>query len=154
MNNHAIHSQAIITVGNELMGDDGVGPAVYRALSRYNLPDTIQLIDGGTGGMSILHMLRGYEHVIIVDCGDFGGSPGEIALFTPDEVVSLKSQTYSLHDVDLITLLEISKHLGEIPATVHIVAIQPRRIAFNSPLSPEVAAAIPGAVTCVLALIQ
>jgi hydrogenase maturation protease len=145
---------AIITLGNELMGDDGVGPAVYEALSTHSLPDHITLIDGGTGGFSVLHMIGDYETVIIVDCGDFGGNPGDIALFSPHDVISMKTVTYSLHDVDLLKVMDIAQSIDEAPSTVHIVAIQPRKITFDSPLSSEVAAAIPDTVTLIQSLIE
>jgi hydrogenase maturation protease len=145
---------AIITIGNELMGDDGVGPAMHEALSSYSLPDHIKLIDGGTGGFSILHLIRTYEAVILVDCGDFGGNPGDIALFSPEDVISMKTLTYSLHDVDLLKVTDIAQSIGEAPSIIHIVAVQPKKIAFDSPLSPEVAASIPDAVTLILSLIE
>lgn len=145
---------AIITIGNEYMGDDGAGPAVFRALSTLLLPDHVELIDGGTGGMSILHVLKEYETSIIVDCADFGGTPGDITLFSPGDAISMKSHTYSLHDVDLMKIIDISRTIGEAPSTVLIVAIQPKSITFNSSLSPEVAAAIPKAVEHILSFID
>ncbi|MBU7032574.1 MAG: hydrogenase maturation protease [Theionarchaea archaeon] len=145
---------AIITVGNEYMGDDGAGPAVFKALSAFSLPDHVELIDGGTGGMTILHIIRKYESVILVDCADFGGIPGDIILFSPENVLSMKSLTYSLHDMDLMKIIDISRTLGEAPSTILIVAIQPNHITFNSALSPEVAAAIPRAVQHILSIIH
>ncbi|MGC1121475.1 MAG: hydrogenase maturation protease [Candidatus Methanofastidiosia archaeon] len=137
---------AVIAIGNDLMGDDGAGPAVFAALQTETLPVGIDFIDGGTGGMALLHVIKAYKAVIFIDCVDFGGVPGEVRVFAPEEVTSSKTSRYSLHELDLLEVIHLSRKIGEVPETITIVAIQPERIGPGLPLSRAVSVAIPWAV--------
>lgn len=145
----------VIAVGNELMGDDGIGPAVLDALKREQLPRSVDLIHGGTGGVSLLHLMKDYSTVIFIDSAEFGGDPGKIKVFTPSDVASTKEVTgLSLHETDLIKVIRLSQELGEAPETIVIVAVQPKQITMKDSLSPEVASAVPCAVRKVLSQIE
>jgi len=146
---------AVIAVGNELMGDDGIGPAILNALFREPLPEGVDLIDGGTGGMSLLHIMKDYNRVIFIDSGDFGGAPGEIRVFTPRDVHSIKKmRRYSLHESDLIEIIHISQKIGEAPEIITIVVVQSGKIGINTSLSSEVINAVPRAVREVISQIK
>ena len=134
---------AIIGIGNPMMGDDGIGPRLISKLEGSELG--VDLIDMGTGGMQLVHVLAGYGSVIIVDSADMGLAPGESRVFSPEEVVSLKeTRAYSLHDWDLMRSIEISRELGEAPETILIMAVQPGSLAMGEGLSPEVERRLPG----------
>jgi len=136
---------AIIGIGNPMMADDGIGPRLISEL-QGSVPG-IDLIDMGTGGMQLVHVLAGYDSVIIIDSADMGLSPGESRVFSPDDVVSLKeTRAYSLHDWDLLRSIEISRQLGEAPAKTLIFAIQPGCLEMREGLSPEVEWGVPGYV--------
>ncbi len=124
------------------MGDDGAGLAVLSRLQADPLPD-VKLIELGTGGINLVHELAGLDRAIIIDAADFGGDPGEIRKFKPDEVRSLKTQGYSLHDWDLFTTLDISKKMGELPDEIIIFAIQVVETGHKEGLSPHVVGAVP-----------
>jgi len=146
---------AVIAIGNELMGDDGIACAVLNALSKEKTSQNVDLVDGGTGGISLIHMIRKYKKVIFIDSGDFGGNPGEIKIFTPKEAVSTKeTMRYSLHEGDLLELIHLSKEIGEAPESVKIVAIQPKKIELNTTLSPELIDAIPEIVRDIKSLLE
>jgi hydrogenase maturation protease len=134
---------AVIAIGNELMSDDGVGPCVLKRLSAESLPESVDLIDGGTGGISLLHIIKDYAKVIFIDCADFGGVPGEVKVFSPENVHSLKTVRYSLHEADLMEVIRLSKKIREAPETLVIIAIQPKRIEIGLSLSEEITAAVP-----------
>ena len=146
---------AVIAIGNELMGDDGIACAVLNALSKEKISQNVDLVDGGTGGISLIHMIRKYKKVIFIDSGDFGGNPGEIKIFTPKEAVSTKeTMRYSLHEGDLLDLIHLSEEIGEAPESMKIVAIQPKKIEFNAPLSPELINTIPEIVRDIKSLLE
>ena len=44
----------VVGVGNVLMGDEGVGVHVVRALETHALPAHVEYLDGGTGGFTLL----------------------------------------------------------------------------------------------------
>jgi len=70
---------AVIGIGNPLMRDDGAGLSVIDLLSRE--PKNVAIVDAGTGGMMLLHILPDLDVAVIVDAVDFGGKPGEIRTF-------------------------------------------------------------------------
>lgn len=130
---------AVISTGNPTMGDDGMGKAVLDMLEGEGAPEGFDLVDAGTGGMILLHILKDYDGVIILDAVDFGGQPGEVVIFTPEKAVSVKSlKRYSLHEGDLMQVINLSKKVGESPETIYIIGVQPRSLDMVNELSTEV----------------
>ncbi len=137
MTESGVSRVAIIGIGNPMMADDGIGPRLISEL-QGSVPG-VDLIDMGTGGMQLVHVLAGYDSVLIIDSADMGLAPGESRVFSPDDVVSFKeTRAYSLHDWDLMRSIEISRQLGEAPRDILILAIQPGCLEMREGLSPEV----------------
>lgn len=133
---------AIIGIGNPVMGDDSIGPRLVAELEG-SVPG-VDLIDMGTGGMQLVHILAEYRAVILIDSADMGLPPGDSRLFSPEDVVSLKeTRAYSLHDWDVLRSIEISRELGEAPERILILAVQPATLEMVEKLSPEVETGIP-----------
>ena len=65
----------ILGIGNILLRDEGVGVRVIETLQKQKLPDTIDLVDGGTSGADLIDILADRRKVIIVDAVDAGISP-------------------------------------------------------------------------------
>ena len=148
-------STAVITLGNELMGDDGAGPAVKNALGKAKLSKGVVLLDGGTGGLGVLHLMLDYDRVIIVDCCDFGGKAGDVKVFKPDDVTNLREKTkFSLHSLDMFGLIEFGKQIGNVPHDIWIVGVQPKKVGMGEGLSAPVRNAIPKAVKAILGLLD
>ena len=62
---------AVFCVGNKLMLDDGVGPAVYEELlTRYDIPDNVELFDLGCLSLNMIERVREYDVIITVDAVD------------------------------------------------------------------------------------
>jgi len=130
----------VIGIGNPLRKDDGIGIVLLEKLieKKDELPDNIEFIDGGTGGMNILHLLGHFDIAIILDAVNFDGHHGESKLFTLDEVQSQKiSLGMSTHESDLFKVIQLSKELKECPDELFIFGIQPKDISFGSNLSSE-----------------
>jgi hydrogenase maturation protease len=141
----------VIGVGNPLMGDEGAGIAAIEALKERGLPPDVDLIDAGSVGMSLLHILRNYDAVMIIDAANFGGKPGEVRVFGPDEVKSVKGlRRESLHEADLLQVIELSRTLGELPEAVLIFAIQFKSVEHSMDMSEEVRSAVPEVVEAVV----
>ncbi len=108
----------IIGLGNLLMGDDGAGIHIVHELQRLRLADHVDLIDGGTAGVDLVDILSSYRRVIVIDAiTNNGGDPSDIRLFSPDDFVLRKGEgDYSIHDVELTSILSLMKGLDmEIP---------------------------------------
>lgn len=130
---------AVIGVGNDLMGDDAIGPHIVRELiKRKVLPEEVLLIDEGRGGMRLVHHIKDMDRVIIIDAADIGKDPGDYMVFRPEEVESIKDLSgTNIHEWDLLKMLELSKMLGECPKEVLILAIQPKDLKLGEEISSE-----------------
>jgi hydrogenase maturation protease len=138
-----------------LMGDDGVGPAVLEALRGESLPENVSLINVGTGGLALLHVLARLDAAIIVDAVDFGGAPGEARHLSPESLKSVKQVPgISTHEGDVLRTIEMSRGLGECPKTITILAIQPASMQPSMALSPALAERLPEYVRAVLRMIS
>ncbi|MFW3146507.1 MAG: hydrogenase maturation protease [Thermoplasmatota archaeon] len=131
---------AVIGVGNDLMGDDAIGPIVIRNLRKLNkFPPNVELIEEGTGGMRIIHDMEGYDKVLIIDAANIERAPGEYKMFRPEDVVSKKVLSgRSIHEMDLLKALELALLTGNAPPVIWIMAIQPRITVMGAPVSYDV----------------
>ncbi|MCK5772681.1 MAG: hydrogenase maturation protease [Thermoplasmata archaeon] len=127
----------VIGIGNTLMADDGIGLLVLdRLKEQYEGREDIEFIPLATGGMDLLHVLPGLDIAMIIDAGDFGGEPGDHQMFSPEDVVSVKPiRGYSLHELDIMRVLKLSKEMGEAPEEIHIMAIQPEKVCYNEEMT-------------------
>lgn len=124
------------------MSDEGVGIHAIEYLFKLTWPDDIELIDGGTGGISILHIIEDRKLAVIIDCADFGGFPGEIRILNPSDLTRDENSQISLHATDLLTVLEMGKRTGNRAQSTIILGIQPKKIEMGMVLSPEVLATL------------
>ena len=133
------------------MGDDAAGILVLKMLSEKGLRRSIDVVDAGTGGMTLLHLLTRYDSVVIVDAVDMGLKPGELRTFSPDDAISIKGERkFSLHEADVLETIMLARQLDQCPAKIAICAIQPRTIRPTRGLSKEVREKMPDLVDCVL----
>ena len=129
----------IICLGNPLMRDEGIGIRLASELLVHlaDNPD-VEVLDLGTGGLSVIHAVAGREKIIFIDCEIRGQAPGLMLRFTPGQVRSLKVRMrYSLHEGDLLNTLELSRRLGECPDDIVIFGIEPKEIAHGEGLTSE-----------------
>jgi hydrogenase maturation protease len=128
-------------IGSVLMGDEGVGVFVLRRLLaerggigpigpiRPILPSGIDFVELGTGGIALVHQLAGRRKAVIIDCAKMGEEPGTIRRFTPEEIRSRKVVTGgSLHEGDVLGIIDLAKSLGQAPPEIVIFGIEPERI--------------------------
>ncbi|BCR06567.1 hypothetical protein DESUT3_36360 [Desulfuromonas versatilis] len=134
----------LIGVGNPLMGDDGIGIAAAERLAAMVLPEGVEVIDGGTGGLTLLTLMDGADRVVLVDAVEMGKVPGSLVRFTPEEVVAADAGGggLSLHETGLAQVLALGRELGCLPEKIVIFGVQPESVSRQLGLSPPVAAAL------------
>jgi hydrogenase maturation protease len=65
-----------------------------------------------------------------------GVEPGRISKFSPEQVHSVKQLSHqSLHEGDLLRILDLARRLGQMPDEVVIFGIQPESTALGDRLS-------------------
>ena len=132
----------IIGVGNPLMGDDGVGIALVERLARRELPPGVEVVDGGTGGVTLLGLMEGAAGVVLVDAADMGCPGGTVVrLAGEDAALSERPSPLSLHQAGVAGALALGRELGILPRLV-LFLVQGERVAPGQGLSPRVAAAL------------
>lgn len=129
----------VIGMGNPLMSDEGIGIHLLHQLREREAEfPGVELLDLGTSGMEVLGAVAGRKKAVLMDCAFMGDPPGRIRRFGLDEVRSVKALSgFSAHEGDLLTILELSRQLGECPEEVVVFGIQPERVAPGEALSEE-----------------
>ena len=128
----------VIGIGNPLRKDDGIGIVLLKKLiqNKKTLPKNIEFIDGGTGGMNILHILPKYDTVVFIDAVQLNAAPGSYSFFSADEIKEdKKTDLFSTHADQLPQVIKLSRQLKELPKQLYIFGIQPKDISFGADLS-------------------
>lgn len=149
----------IIGLGNPILGDDGVGWKVARAIEeRLGEREKVEVDCLAIGGLGLMERMLGYGRVILVDAIETGNlQPGAVTYFELHELQALgRGHTGSAHDATLGTALQAATAMGAAtPKRVDVVAIESRACYdFSEELSPELNAAVPVATQMVLNLLD
>ncbi|MCS6861737.1 MAG: hydrogenase maturation protease [Abditibacteriales bacterium] len=135
----------VLGVGNPLMGDDGVGIAVIEYLWRETVPQGVEVVDAGTGGLDLVHLIEEADAAVIVDAVEMGAAPGTLKWFRPQDVKQNGELCHlSLHETRLGAVLQWLAWLN-IRTPVWILGIQPAAVRLGAGLSLPVQRAVPQA---------
>jgi hydrogenase maturation protease len=142
MENQTTGKDAIVALGNPFMGDEGVGPALLERLRNHpGLSPPVDLIDTAGSILSALHALKGRRKVVFLDCALMGLAPGEYRRFLPEQVRTEKNLPgLSLHEGDLMGMLETARRMGDSAEEVVIFGIEPAQVEPGPGLSEAVKA--------------
>ena len=137
----------VLGIGNVLLGDEGVGVHVVRALGDDigPLPAGTQLVDGGTLGIELLPLVEDADALVLVDAVALGAPAGTVLCIVGDAIEATLSRHVSPHQVGSADLIAVARLMGVLPERVALVGIQSEFIGFNLQLSNAVAAAVAGA---------
>jgi hydrogenase maturation protease len=129
----------VIGCGNPLMGNDAVGVRVINML--HETHPEIDVIEGGVGGLGMIPMMEGYDHVILVDATTgYGNHIGEILVFSKPP--SNEFFPLSLSDIGVLDAVNIAEELGVCPQ-ITIIGIEAGKIEeFSDAMSPEMEHAV------------
>jgi hydrogenase maturation protease len=131
----------ILGIGNVLMGDEGIGVHAARRFEKTDLAGRADILDGGTGGFSLLGIFGERERVILIDATMDGRPAGTLTLLRP-RFASDFPRSLSAHDIGLRDLVETAALLGTLPrielVTISVADLQPMTLE----ISPPVAAAL------------
>jgi hydrogenase 3 maturation protease len=125
----------VACIGNELRGDDGVGPLIAKLLKPT---DSLTVVDCGETPENFLGVIAGHnpDKVLIIDAAYFGGEPGDVRVVRKSDIAGGGAST---HDAILTLFADyIEARTG---AEAFFVAIQPKTSQVGGGLSPEVESA-------------
>jgi hydrogenase maturation protease len=147
----------VLGLGNILLSDDGVGPAVLGQLadSSFSANGEVEFVDGGTQGLALLGHLSGRRALIIIDALQTGAPPGTVHRLTLPELRELSpGRASSGHESNAGELLAAAELLDELPDRLFLVGVEPEKIATGLGLSAPVQRALPAALDQVACLLS
>lgn len=143
-------STLVLGLGNVIMGDEGVGVHVVRAIEKHALPAEVECLDGGTGGFILLEPLQKAGRIILIDASADGNSPGTVTRTTP-RFTQDYPPTLTAHDIGVKDLLDAFYMQGGAREVIlYAIAIDPHQ-PISMDLSPVCAQAAQEAEQRILA---
>lgn len=146
-------SVLILGIGNVLWADEGFGVrCVERMAGRWEFPETVTLLDGGTQGLYLLPFLEAASHLIVFDAVDYGLRPGTMKIVEGDEVPSfLGAKKMSLHQTGFQEVIETARLMEYCPEHLLLIGCQPEELEdFGGGLRDVTAAQIDPAIAIAL----
>lgn len=116
----------IICVGNRHRPDDDLGPRVHDLLAGTALPDGIELVDGGLGGLGLLSVVETAGRAVFVDTVAGFGPPGRMVTLSRHEVAAQAEGPWG-HDAGLPYLFHLLPRVcdGAVPEVILLGAEMP-----------------------------
>jgi len=113
----------VLALGNDILGDDGVGFHAARALAA-EFPDKIEVIETSEAGLALLDHLEGRDHALILDAVATGKcAPGAILCWDRDDFRRLVSPAQ--HAAGLPHILELAERLEmRFPRGLRVVCME------------------------------
>ena len=134
----------VLGIGNTILSDEGFGVHVVEFLRKnYKFPDNVQLIDGGTLGVELMHFIIGTSKLLIIDSIDGGCEAGKFFHLRGDEILKHFTQKVSAHEIgiqDILTMLEIT---GKKIPCIELIGVQPFSLDAGINLTPPMQKLVP-----------
>jgi hydrogenase maturation protease len=142
---------SVLGLGNVLMGDDGLGPAVINAFeASYTVGADVQAIELGTPGLDLLPWLADVDQVALVDTVKSDLPPGTLRIYNKDDLLRhLPFGRVGPHDPGVKEALLALEFAGRAPRDVIVIGVVPASTELRLDLTPAVAAAVPVAVDAI-----
>jgi hydrogenase maturation protease len=137
----------VIGLGSPLMADDGLGLVALTMLrEEWRFDEHVELVDGGTWGMSLLPHIEAADRLILLDAIDRDEEPGALVRLDREELPRFLSLKISPHQIDLREVLAVAEIRGKLPKQTVALGLQPERVELSDQLSPMVEDRIPDVV--------
>lgn len=122
----------VVTIGNSLRADDGVGPYIASYLSNHT---RLVVLDAGNTPENFVDEIISLSptYIVFIDAADFGGFPGQARQIKKDEISGF---TLSTHMFPLRAIWEIIEQ--SISAEIRLIGIQILDYSFSNRLTNEV----------------
>jgi len=138
----------VLGLGNDLVADDGFGPAVAREC-KVHLGDRgdVAVEEAAAAGLRLLDLLSGYRRALILDVVQTGRVPPGTLLDWPLPNSASAWTLGGSHQCDLLTALTLGRSLGfALPEEIAVLVAEASDLStIREELSPAVAAAVPRA---------
>ncbi|HEY6952947.1 MAG TPA: hydrogenase maturation protease [Bacteroidota bacterium] len=133
----------LLALGNDILGDDGVGLYAARTLAK-KWSHRIEIVEAPIGGFALIDLLHGYDKVLILDSiSGVSAKPGTLRELSVDD---FHEQSFaSPHYVGLKEIVELAVHLEiPFPSEIRILGMEVADASIlRKGLSPEIESELP-----------
>ncbi len=143
----------LLGIGNLLWADEGFGVRVIEHLQKhYQLPDNVQVVDGGTQGVYLIEHVQNADVLVVFDAVDYGLPPGSLKRVEDADVPNfLGAKKMSLHQTGFQEVLAMAQMLGDFPEQLLLIGVQPEELEdYGGSLTPKIKAQIQPAIDMAL----
>jgi hydrogenase maturation protease len=141
----------VLGLGNILLSDEGVGVRIVEALgAAHEVPDEVELLDGGTSGMELLDMVAERDCLIVADCVNADAPAGQVVRLEDDDIRMLFETRFSPHQLGLSDLLAALRLVDKAPRRVIVVGVVPENLSVGLDLTQAVAGGRDAAVRMIV----
>jgi hydrogenase maturation protease len=135
-------------LGNVLLRDEGIGVHALKEMEKMDWPESIDLLDGGTGGFVLLSLFQEYKNLVIIDAALTEEPEGSIRVIRPKYAKDFP-KSLSTHELGLKDMIESAILLGQVPELYLVaVSINPEQ-EMDVMLSPAIEKQIPNVIRTV-----
>ncbi|MCE1245442.1 MAG: hydrogenase maturation protease [Firmicutes bacterium] len=135
----------IIGCGSLLTGDDAAGCKVAENLLKMNFPPDVKIIEAGTPGLNLLHLMEPGDNVIIIDAVCSGKPAGTITVFSEAELPQPEQMPLSAHQLAIPEAIKLGRTVQPelMPQSIEIWGIEVTLpLKSKMEISPEIKTAI------------
>jgi hydrogenase maturation protease len=116
----------VLGIGNFLWADEGFGVRAVEALHQaFRFPAGVELMDGGTLGLSLLPYVETSRCVLVFDAIDYGLEPGTLRVLRDAEVPAWGARKLSPHQNGFNDVLALAQLHGCAPEHIVAIGVQP-----------------------------
>ncbi|MBK9571750.1 MAG: HyaD/HybD family hydrogenase maturation endopeptidase [Rhodoferax sp.] len=142
----------VLGIGNTILTDEAAGVRAAMALeSAYQIPDNVQVIDGGTSGMEMIEDLSDLDFLVVIDVVKTGAAPGTVVKIAGDDIPVFFRRKLSPHQIALPDVLASLELLGTMPQEIVVLGVEPVSLELGMEMTPTVAERIPTLVDMAVA---
>lgn len=143
MNQQTQPRTLVLALGNPIRSDDGVALAALRCLEEDpRVPDSVDLMEGGTKGLELVSYISGISRLLVLDAVEVGAVAGTVVCLRSTELCSLPGKG-NVHDLALADILNALRLLGQEPQETVLLGVQPATTELGTSMSQSVAASVP-----------
>ncbi|MEI7538213.1 MAG: HyaD/HybD family hydrogenase maturation endopeptidase [Comamonadaceae bacterium] len=142
----------VLGIGNTILTDEAAGVRAAEMLEqRYRMPDTVQVIDGGTSGMEMIEDLSDLDFLIVLDVVKTGASAGTVVKISGKEIPVFFRRKLSPHQIGLPDVLASLELLDTMPKEIIVLGVEPISLALGMDMTSTIAAKVPELVEMAVA---
>jgi hydrogenase maturation protease len=134
----------VLGIGNTILTDEAAGVRAVELLEqKYQIPDNVLVIDGGTSGMEMIEDLSNLDFLIVIDVVKTGAAPGTVVKIAGDEIPVFFRRKLSPHQIALPDVLASLELLDTMPKEIVVLGVEPISLELGMEMTDTVAAKVP-----------